>query len=117
LGEAIEDRQDYAFRLQAVAHEIKTPLTAIHASSQLITEPAIPEKKKEEIAQRIHKEAGRLSGVVTTFLDVERISAGVLKLQRKQVDLSALELWVTGGSCPILLCRPQHTALIHEEVL
>ena len=90
LGEAVEGRQDYAFRLQAVAHEIKTPLTAIHASSQLITEPDIPESKKEEIAQRIHKEAGRLSGVVTTFLDVERISAGVLKLQRREVQLAAL---------------------------
>lgn len=90
LGEAIEGRQDYAFRLQAVAHEIKTPLTAIHASSQLMTEPDVPENKKEEIAQRIHKEAGRLSGVVTTFLDVERIAAGVLKLQRQEVELSAL---------------------------
>jgi signal transduction histidine kinase len=90
LGEAIERRQDYAFRLQAVAHEIKTPLTAIHASSQLITEPAIPERKKEEIAQRIHKEAGRLSGVVTAFLDVERISAGVLKIQKQPVDLTSL---------------------------
>ena len=90
LGEAIEGRQDYAFRLQAVAHEIKTPLTAIHASSQLMTEPDVPENKKEEIAHRIHKEAGRLSGVVTTFLDVERISAGVLKLQRREVELSAL---------------------------
>jgi signal transduction histidine kinase len=90
LGEAVEGRQDYAFRLQAVAHEIKTPLTAIHASSQLISEPDISERKKEEIAQRIHKEAGRLSGVVTTFLDVERISAGVLKLQRREVELSAL---------------------------
>ena len=90
LGKAIEGRQDYAFRLQAVAHEIKTPLTAIHASSQLMTEPDVPENKKEEIAQRIHKEAGRLSGVVTTFLDVERISAGVLKLQKRQVELSAL---------------------------
>ena len=90
LGEAIAGRQDYAFRLQAVAHEIKTPLTAIHASSQLMTEPDVPENKKEEIAHRIHKEAGRLSGVVTTFLDVERISAGVLKLQRREVELSAL---------------------------
>jgi len=90
LGEAIEGRQDYAFRLQAVAHEIKTPLTAIHASSQLMTEPDVPENKKEEIAHRIHKEAGRLSGVVTTFLDVERISAGVLKLQKREVELSAL---------------------------
>ena len=90
LGEALESRQDYAFRLQAVAHEIKTPLTAIHASSQLITEPEIPEEKKEEIAERIHKEAGRLSGVVTTFLDVERIAAGVLKLRRHDVELVTL---------------------------
>jgi signal transduction histidine kinase len=90
LGEAVEGRQDYAFRLQAVAHEIKTPLTAIHASSQLITDIDVPEHKKEEIAQRIHKEAGRLSGIVTTFLDVERISAGALKLQRQQVELAAL---------------------------
>lgn len=90
LGDAVAGRQDYAFRLQAVAHEIKTPLTAIHASSQLITEPDIPEQKKEEIAQRIHKESGRLSGVVTMFLDVERISAGVLKLQKHQVELSTI---------------------------
>jgi len=90
LCEAIEGRQDYAFRLQAVAHEIKTPLTAIHASSQLMTEPDVSDHTKEEIAQRIHKEAGRLSGVVTTFLDVERISAGVLKLERQQVELSTL---------------------------
>ena len=90
LGEAVEGRKDYAFRLQAVAHEIKTPLTAIHASSQLITDSDVPEEKKEEIAQRIHKEAGRLSGIVTTFLDVERISAGALQLQKQQVDLCAL---------------------------
>jgi signal transduction histidine kinase len=90
LGEAVEGQQDYAFRLQAVAHEIKTPLTAIHASSELMTDADVPERKKEEIAERIHKESGRLSSVVTTFLDVERISAGVLKLQKRPVELSAL---------------------------
>jgi signal transduction histidine kinase len=88
LREAIVGKQDYAFRLQAVAHEIKTPLTAIYASSQLITDADVPECKKEEIAERIHRESGRLSGVVTTFLDVERISAGVLKLKRQQVNVA-----------------------------
>lgn len=88
LGEAVQGRKEYAFRLQAVAHEIKTPLTAIHASSQLITDSDVPEPKKEEIAHRIHKESGRLSEIVTTFLDVERISAGALQLQRQQVELS-----------------------------
>ncbi|HWR14821.1 MAG TPA: CHASE2 domain-containing protein [Terriglobales bacterium] len=90
LGEAVQGRKEYAFRLQAVAHEIKTPLTAIHASSQLITDSDVPERKKEEIAQRIFKESGRLSGIVTTFLDVERISAGALQLQRQQVELAAV---------------------------
>jgi len=90
LREAIVGQQDYAFRLQAVAHEIKTPLTAIHASSQLMSEAAISERKKEEIAQRIQTEPGRLSGVVTTFLDVERIAAGVLKLERQQTDFAKI---------------------------
>jgi signal transduction histidine kinase len=90
LGEAVEGRREYAFRLQAVAHEIKTPLTAIHASSQLIADTNVPERTKEEIAQRIQKESGRLSGIVTTFLDVERVSAGVLQLQTRQVNLSSL---------------------------
>ena len=88
LREAIAGKQDYAFRLQAVAHEIKTPLTAIHASSQLITDIDVPESRKEEIAERIHKESGRLAGVVTAFLDVERIAAGVLKLKRQQINIA-----------------------------
>ncbi len=88
LREAILGQKNYAFRLQAVAHEIKTPLTAIDASSQLMAEADIPERKREEIAQRIRGEAGRLSGVVTTFLDVERIASGALKLRRQQVDLA-----------------------------
>lgn len=90
LGVAVAGRKDYAFRLQAVAHEIKTPLTAIDASSQLIIDTDVPAGKKEEIARRIHNEAGRLAGVVTTFLDVERISAGALQLQKQQIDLCAL---------------------------
>jgi signal transduction histidine kinase len=88
LREAIVGKQDYAFRLQAVAHEIKNPLTAISASSQLITDVDLPERKKEEIAERIHRESGRLAGVVTTFLDVERIAAGVLKLNRLPINVA-----------------------------
>jgi len=54
----------------------------------LITDVDVPECKKEEIAERIHRESGRLAGVMTAFLDVERISAGVLKLKRQQIDLA-----------------------------
>lgn len=109
LREAIVGKQDYAFRLQAVAHEIKTPLTAIHASSQLITDLDVPEGRKEEIAERIHRESGRLAGIVTVFLDVERIAAGVLKLKRQQADLAPLTADATERAA--LLAQKKHIAI------
>ena len=49
---------------------------------------SIPAARKAVVAALIHKESQRLSGIVGTFLDVERISAGVLRLERKPTDLS-----------------------------
>lgn len=83
-------RADYAMRLQTIAHEIRTPLTAISASSEMVADETIPAAKKAAVAALIHKESQRLSGIVTTFLDVERISAGVLRLERKPTDLAVV---------------------------
>jgi len=85
---AREGRADYALRLQTIAHEIKTPLTAISASSEMVADSSIPAARKAVVAALIHKESQRLSGIVGTFLDVERISAGVLHLERKPTDLA-----------------------------
>ncbi|MCC6861538.1 MAG: CHASE2 domain-containing protein [Bryobacterales bacterium] len=83
-------RQEYAFRVQAMAHEIKTPLTAIQGSSEMIADASVPEPARAEIAGLIHKESKRLTGLVETFLNVERISAGSLALEKQPVDLAAL---------------------------
>jgi signal transduction histidine kinase len=88
--EAQAGREDYALRLQAIAHEIKTPLTAIQASSEMIAAADIPEERKALVAGLIHKESRRLAGIVNAFLDVERISAGVLKLERRPADLAEI---------------------------
>ena len=83
-------RRDYTFRVQAIAHEIKTPLTAIQGSSELMAGASIPEAQKERVAGLIFKESRRLSELVNTFLDVERISSGALKLERQPVNLKQL---------------------------
>jgi signal transduction histidine kinase len=88
--EARAGRADYALRLQAIAHEIKTPLTAISASSEMVADTSIAMDCKTEVAALIHKESQRLAGIVGAFLDVERISAGVLRLQRKPADLAGV---------------------------
>lgn len=87
LAGEVRRRQEYAFRVQAIAHEIKTPLTAIQGSSEMISELWVPEKQRLEMAGLIHKESKRLTGLVHTFLSVERLASGSIPLDKRPVAL------------------------------
>ena len=90
LAREIHRRKEYAFRVQAIAHEIKTPLTAIQGSSEMISEAWVPEEQRIEMAGLIHKESKRLTTLVRTFLSVERLASGAIQLEKRPVDLLPL---------------------------
>ena len=83
-------RRDYAFRVQAIAHEIKTPLTAIQGSSELISDGTVPDAERAAMAGLIYKESKRLTGVLHAFLDVERMASGSLAIEKKPINLNAI---------------------------
>ena len=83
-------RREYAFRVQAIAHEIKTPLTAIQGSSEIISDQLVPEEQRNLIAGMIHKESKRLTDILHAFLDVERMASGSIDIQKRSVDLQGL---------------------------
>ncbi|MGB9605186.1 MAG: sensor histidine kinase, partial [Bryobacteraceae bacterium] len=66
-----------------VTHEIRTPLTAIQGSSELMTRYNLSEEKRRQIAELIHSESRRLAHMIETFLSVERLSAGQMQLRRE----------------------------------
>jgi two-component system sensor histidine kinase KdpD len=70
--------------LDAVAHEFKTPLTAIKASTTalLSDHPPPPEQQRAFIAI-VDEEAQRLSVLVTDAIQMARIEAGRLELHRE----------------------------------
>ncbi|MCW5983535.1 MAG: CHASE2 domain-containing protein [Bryobacteraceae bacterium] len=90
LRRSEEKRRDYAFRVQAIAHEIKTPLTAIQGSSEMIADEIVPDRERVEMASLIHKESKRLTHLIHTFLDVERMASGSIQLETQPVSLEAL---------------------------
>jgi signal transduction histidine kinase len=69
--------------MQFVTHEMKTPLTAIQGSSELMGRYALPEEKRKQMAGMINSESKRLAQMIETFLNAERLSAGQMELKRE----------------------------------
>lgn len=84
------EKDRYQRAMQFVTHEMRTPLTAIQGSSELISRYAatMPEAKRTQIADLINSETKRLARMIETFLSVERLSAGQMELKQERFPLS-----------------------------
>ena len=77
------ERHRYQQAIHFVTHEMRTPLTAIQGSSELMGRYNLSEEKRKQIAEMINMESKRLARMIQTFLDVERLSDGQMELKRE----------------------------------
>ena len=90
LRKAESDRARYQQTLHFVTHEMRTPLTAIQGSSELMSRYALPEEKRKQFVNLINSESRRLARMVEMFLNVERLSAGQMELKRETFAVESL---------------------------
>jgi signal transduction histidine kinase len=76
------DKSRYQQAIHFVTHEMKTPLTAIQGSSEIMSRYKLTEDKQKQIAGMINSESRRLAKMIQTFLDVERLAEGEIELKR-----------------------------------
>jgi two-component system, OmpR family, sensor histidine kinase KdpD len=73
--------------LSAISHDLRTPLTAIVGFSSMLAQSQTPgarvDERAGELVESIHDEALRMTGIVTNLLDMARLQAGSLKLNRQ----------------------------------
>lgn len=91
----------YQQAFQFVAHEMRTPLTAIQGSSEIISRYNLPEEKRKQMGQMINAESKRLAQMITTFLDVERLTAGEMDLRRSVFPAGELIQACIGRARPL----------------
>jgi len=80
--------QEAAF-LSAVSHEMKTPLASIRAYAELLADgDAEDPTTREEFFQVINTQVNRLQRLVQNLLDLARIEAGMMQVNKKPVSLN-----------------------------
>lgn len=90
-------RRDSAVRLQGdvvatVAHEIRSPLTSVKGFTRTLLSrwDRFSDEQKLTMLATIEQDADRVTRLLTDLLEVSRIDAGRVKLQRSVVDVAAL---------------------------
>ena len=78
--------------LNAVSHDLRTPLAAIMASAGSLRQQDVrwTEEERQSFAESIEEEAERLNRLVGNLLDLSRIEAGSLRPDKSWRDLAAL---------------------------
>jgi signal transduction histidine kinase len=84
------ERARYQQAMHFVTHEMRTPLSAIQGSSELISRFALTEEKRKQMALLINSESKRLARMVEIFLNVERLSAGQMELKRESIPVAEM---------------------------
>ncbi len=77
--------------LSSASHELRTPLTALKGYVQIMRRRlarGVPAREIAELIERVDAQADRLAGLVNELLDVSRIAAGRLTVERAPVPLS-----------------------------
>lgn len=70
--------------LSAISHDLRTPLTSIVGfASMLCRNAQTPGPLRAELVDAIHEEAQRMTGLVTNLLDMAKLQAGGVQLNRQ----------------------------------
>jgi len=82
---ALKEKNNYADNLSNIAHQLKTPITAISLSVQMMKE-----QPSSNYSEQIRRQLNRLTHLEEALLLLSRIDAGTLIMRQNRVDIFTL---------------------------
>jgi signal transduction histidine kinase len=76
--------------LATLSHELRTPLNAILGWAHMLRDPELPAERRQAAIETIVRNAQSQEQLIADILDVQRIMAGKIRLNLRQVDLGAV---------------------------
>jgi PAS domain S-box-containing protein len=81
------DRLKSAF-LANMSHEIRTPMNGIIGFTELLNEPKLTGKEKNEFIKIIQKSGQRLLNTISDLIEISKIESGSLELKLSKVNMN-----------------------------
>ena len=104
LEDEVNKRIEYT---RALVHELKTPLTPVLFSSELLVDE-ITQEPLASIARNIHRGATNLNNRINELLDLARVEIGKLEITPSMVNVKLLLNNVADNLLPLLGKKDQH---------
>lgn len=113
--QAIRARDEF---LSVAAHELKTPITTVRGSAQLLVRQLDRRGELDPVRvrrgfERIDQQSGKLALLISQLLDVSRIEGGQLQLERQPTDLVRL---VDEVAAAVQARTTDHTVTVYAPV-
>lgn len=115
--EALRARSLFAENLSNIAHQLKTPITAMSLSVQMMYEEPSPVH-----LEQIQKQIARLTHLEEALLLLSRIDAGTLSFCRKELDVFTLLMLAADNlqelfqAADVSVHIPESAAVIHADL-
>jgi PAS domain S-box-containing protein len=75
--------------VSTVSHELRTPLTSLRGFAELMLERDFPPERSRQFVSIIHKESCRLTGLISDFLDIQRMESGRQITRKEDFELES----------------------------
>jgi len=72
------------------SHELRTPLFSLHGFIELLTDEDLDEPTRREFLETMREQVDRLQRLAEDLLDLTRLDAGRMHIERRPVDLAEL---------------------------
>ena len=98
--------------VSTVSHELRTPLSSVLGFTELLLTRELKQDRQKKYLEIIHKEAERLTNLVSDFLDIQRMESGKQQYNMEQLYLDELANEIVN----MFLHEPNHKVHIVDKV-
>ncbi|HEY1359731.1 MAG TPA: HAMP domain-containing sensor histidine kinase [Thermoleophilaceae bacterium] len=88
--------------IATASHELRTPIFSLAGFVELLQDEDLDDETRREFLETMNEQVARLQKLSVDLLDLSRLDAGSLEVEREPVDLSELARSVLGEFTPAL---------------